>query len=235
MAQDRILIVTGASKGIGKASAQRFVSGGYQVINLSRTHCDVDGVSNIEWDLSKQDWSVQEDKLLALLPDNAVLVLLHNAAVMTKETIADIDDRVLRNVLELNVVAPARLNTLLIPRMNAGSSIIYISSTLGTKAVANTHAYVVSKHAVIGQMRASCQDLVGRGIHTAAICPGFTETEMLSEHLGANPDLRSQIASGIAFGRIAQPQEIAETIFFASQNPVINGTIIDANLGQIEH
>ena len=75
---------------------------------------------------------------------------------------------------------------------------------------------------------------MGSGIHTAAICPGFTETEMLSEHLGANPELRAQIAAGIAFGRIAQPSEIAETIYFVSQNAVINGTVIDANLGQIE-
>ena len=234
MSKPKFLIVTGASKGIGKASAERFIGAGYQVINLSRSPCNVSGVTNIEWDLSSADWADQEHSLLEKLPTKAELVLLHNAALMTKETVKDISDEVLRTVLELNVVASARLNTLLIPRMSKDSSIIYISSTLGTKAVANTHAYVVSKHAVIGQMRASCQDLVGSGIHTAAICPGFTETEMLSEHLGENPELRTQIAAGIAFGRIAQPAEIAETIFFASQNPVINGTIIDANLGQIE-
>ena len=234
MSKPKFLIVTGASKGIGKASAERFIGAGYQVINLSRSPCNVSGVTNIEWDLSSVDWVDQEHSLLEKLPTKAELVLLHNAALMTKETVRDISDEVLRTVLELNVVAPARLNTLLIPRMSKDSSIVYISSTLGTKAVANTHAYVVSKHAVIGQMRASCQDLVGSGIHTAAICPGFTETEMLSEHLGENPELRAQIAAGIAFGRIAQPAEIAETIFFASQNPVINGTIIDANLGQIE-
>jgi NAD(P)-dependent dehydrogenase (short-subunit alcohol dehydrogenase family) len=100
--------------------------------------------------------------------------------------------------------------------------------------VANTHAYVVSKHAVIGQMRATCQDLAGSMIHTAAICPGFTETEMLSEHLGANPGIYEQITATIAHGRLAQPSEIADTIWFASQTPVINGAIIDANLGQIE-
>ena len=204
------------------------------MINLSRTSCELSELTNISWDLSQSDWSVQQAALFNVLPSNAEIVLLHNAAMMTKDTVKDIADHVLRDVLELNVVAPARLNTMLIPRMKAGSSIIYISSTLGTKAVANTHAYVVSKHAVLGQMRATCQDLVGSGVHTAAICPGFTETEMLSEHLGENPQLRAQIASGIAFGRIAQPSEIAETIYFASQNPVINGTIIDANLGQIE-
>jgi len=161
-------------------------------------------------------------------------VLVHNAAMMTKETVSDISADILRNVLQLNVVAAAELNTLVLPRMKQGSSIIYISSTLGQKAVANTHAYVVSKHAVIGQMRATCQDLAGSMIHTAAICPGFTETEMLSEHLGANPEIYQQITANIAHRRLAQPSEIAATIWFASQNPVINGAVLDANLGQIE-
>jgi Dehydrogenases with different specificities (related to short-chain alcohol dehydrogenases) len=234
MANSKILVVTGASKGIGKATAQMFLNAGYQVINLSRTNCDIEGVNNIAWNLASTDWSKQRELLINALPERCEMVLLHNAAMMTKETVTDMKDNVLREVLELNVIAPARLNTLLIPHMQENSSIIYISSTLGTKAVANTHAYVISKHAAIGQMRATCQDLAGKQIHTAAICPGFTETEMLSEHLGANPELREQIASNIALGRIAQPIEIAETIFFASQNPVINGTIIDANLGQIE-
>ena len=234
MAEPKILIVTGASKGIGKASAKRFLEADYRLINLSRSPCELEGVENIAWDLTSVDWSTQQQSLMKALPKSAEIVMLHNAAMMTKETVKDISEQVFRRVLELNVVAPARLNTLLIPRMSQGSSIIYISSKLGKKAVANTHAYVVSKHAVIGQMRASCQDLVATGIHTAAICPGFTETEMLSEHLGANPDLRTQIAAGIAFGRMAQPSEIAETIYFASHNPGVNGTTIDANLGQIE-
>jgi len=83
-------------------------------------------------------------------------------------------------------------------------------------------------------MRASCQDLAGSMIHTAAICPGFTETEMLTEHLGANPEIYEQITAGIAHRRLVQPSEIADTIWFCSQNPVINGAVIDANLGQIE-
>ncbi len=235
MSKARFLIITGASKGIGRASAQRFLNAGYTVINISRSACDIAGVHNIGWDLSNQDWQASEAQLLDMLPEQAKITLVHNAAVMTKETVADIRADTLRDVLELNVVAPARLNTRLLKVMSEGSSIIYISSTLGTKAVANTHAYVVSKHAVIGQMRATCQDLVGRQIHTAAICPGFTETEMLSEHLGANPEMRAQISANIVLGRIAQPAEIAETIFFASENPVINGTVIDANLGQVEN
>ena len=231
----KVLVITGASKGIGLATAERFSAGGYQVINISRTPCPLEGVTNLAVDLSHEHWRDKFGaRILTEVAEPDRLVLVHNAAILTKDSVRDIDAGSLRQVLELNVVAAAELNTLLIPWMHEGSSIIYISSTLGTKAVANTHAYVISKHAVIGQMRATCQDLAGSMIHTTAICPGFTETEMLSEHLGANPEIRAQITAGIAHRRLAQPAEIAETIWFSSQNAVLNGAMIDANLGQIE-
>lgn len=231
----KVLIITGASKGIGLATAKQFSDQGYRVINISRSACPLENVVNLTIDLGHYDWLTKHgDDILGAVGSVDNLVVVHNAAMMTKDTVKDIQADVLRQVLQLNVVAIAQLNTLLIPQMPRGSAIIYISSTLGTKAVANTHAYVVSKHAVIGQMRATCQDLAGSMIHTAAICPGFTETEMLSEHLGANPGIYDQITATIAHGRLAQPSEIADTIWFASQTPVINGAIIDANLGQIE-
>lgn len=230
----KVLVITGASKGIGLATARRFSETDFQVINISRSACELDGAINHSIDLLDPNWTARMPTVLNDIGQPEQLVMVHNAAMMTKETVKNLQADTLRQVLELNVVAAAELNTQLIPLMREGSSIIYISSTLGTKAVANTHAYVVSKHAVIGQMRASCQDLAGSMIHTAAICPGFTETEMLSEHLGANPEIYQQITAGIAHRRLAQPSEIAETIWFASQNPVINGAVIDANLGQIE-
>ena len=232
---DKVLVITGASKGIGLATAKLFSERGYRIINISRSACTVKGAVNLSVDLLSTRWADEHaTELLAAVADADLLVLVHNAAMMTKETVSDLQADTLRSVLQLNVVASAELNRLLIPKMKQGSSIAYISSTLGRKAVANTHAYVISKHAVIGQMRATCQDLAGSMIHTAAICPGFTETEMLSEHLGANPEIYQQITASIAHQRLAQPSEIADTIWFVSQNPVINGAILDANLGQIE-
>lgn len=231
----KTLVITGASKGIGRATAQLFSDQGYSVVNLSRSPCTVAEVHNISVDLSDQAWATHhQSEILQAIGGSESITLVHNAALMTKETVREVDAAALSNVLQLNVVAAAQLNVMLLPLMREGSSIVYLSSTLGTKAVANTHAYVISKHAVIGQMRASCQDLAGSQIHTAAVCPGFTETEMLQEHLGSNPELRSEIASTIAHGRLVAPIEIAQTIWFCSQTPAINGAVIDANNGQIE-
>ena len=134
--------------------------------------------------------------------------------------------------MEINLIASNTLNKNLIPLMKTGSSILYIGSTLSEKAVPNSFSYVTSKHAVIGMMRATCQDLISTGIHTSCICPGFTDTEMLREHV---PDeFMDSIKEMSSYGRLVDPGEIANTILWASQNPVINGSVLHANLGQIE-
>ena len=231
----KVLVISGASKGIGLATARQFLDNGYRVINVSRTACPEPAVSNLAVDLLAHDWPTNwQEPLLQAIGESQQIVLVHNAGMITKDTVSNIEADVLRQVLQLNVVAAAQLNRIVIPLMQERSSILYVSSTLGTKAVANTHAYVVSKHAVVGQMRATCQDLAGTQIHTACVCPGFTETEMLKEHLGKNPELHDQITATIALGRLVQPDEIANTLWFCSQNPVINGALIHANLGQIE-
>ena len=231
----KLLVITGASKGIGLATARHFAEQGYGVLNISRTACPVPGAVNFAVDLLEHAWPLQwQEPLLAEIAKPEQLVLVHNAGMLTKDKVSNIEADVLRQVLQLNVVAAAQLNRLLIPLMSEGSSILYVSSTLGTKAVANAHAYVISKHAVVGQMRATCQDLAGDKIHTACICPGFTETEMLQTHLGENPELYQQITSTIAHNRLVQPGEIADVLWFCSQNAVINGAVMHANLGQIE-
>jgi NAD(P)-dependent dehydrogenase (short-subunit alcohol dehydrogenase family) len=109
-----------------------------------------------------------------------------------------------------------------------------VGSTLSEKAVPNSFSYVLSKHAQLGMMRATCQDLMGRDIHTALVCPGFTDTEMLRTHLGDDPAVERMIAGMNSFNRLIKPAEIAELIRWAHHNPVINGSVLHANLGQKE-
>jgi NAD(P)-dependent dehydrogenase (short-subunit alcohol dehydrogenase family) len=116
--------------------------------------------------------------------------------------------------------------------MKPGSAIIYVGSTLSEKAVPGSYTYVTTKHAMVGMMRATCQDLAGRDIHTACICPGFTDTEMLRQHV--QEEFMDLVRATSTFNRLIHPEEIAETIFWAATNPVINGAVVHANLGQVE-
>lgn len=225
----RCLVITGGSKGIGLATAKRFQSAGYRVVNISRTAIPLADAVHIDADLSQQGWL---DKIAASFTEaiagSEAISLIHNSAVQIPAGIAELKEQDLRTMLDVNVIAPAMLNTRLIEHMKPGSSILYVGSTLSVRATRNQTGYVTSKHGMIGLMRSTCQDLAGTGIHTACVCPGFTETEMLASFAG---EMLAQLGEVTTQGRLIAPEEIAETLYFSAQNPVINGSVINADLG----
>ncbi len=231
----KVAIITGASVGIGAAAAARFRERGFAVYNLSRRTCPVAGVENLCCDLSDNAAIANAIELLTPVVEQAAQVaLVHNACQMLKDSAGECPDEHLQSALQTNVMAANTLNRALLPHMGDGSSVLYIGSTLSEKAVANSFSYVISKHAVAGMMRATCQDLMGSGIHTACICPGFTDTEMLRTHLGNDQDVLDSIAGLNSFQRLIEPDEIASLIEWAHHNPVINGAMLHAHLGQRE-
>ena len=230
----KCLLITGASTGIGLHTARRFASEGYSVVNLSRRRCPLDSVNHINCDLSSPGFLENiGPQLTPLLQQAEKIILIHNAARMNNDSAVETPSNLFRETLEVNLVAPNSLNYYAIPFMQNESAILYVGSTLAEKAVPGSYSYVVSKHAMIGMMRSTCQDLVGRNIHTACICPGYTDTEMLREHVSDEAIETVQAAS--AYNRLIDPDEIAECLYWAANQPVINGSVIHANLGQIEH
>lgn len=232
----KLAIITGASKGIGKATAKKFFDEDWQVINLSRTPCDIDGVVNVTVDLANDNLkNYLEDFLSQYLINRVQICLIHNACAYYPGSVGEENFKDLEITWKVNVLAPAIINNLLIPYMNKNSSILYIGSTLSEMAVPNCMPYVVSKHAVLGLMRSTCQDLNGREIHTCCICPGFTETETLIAHLnGGNRDV-SEITDKVIMKRLIQPKEIADFVFYTANQPIINGSVLHANLGSINN
>ena len=228
-------IITGASVGIGCATALAFLNEGFSVFNLARRACPIEEVTNISCDLASAvaaDNAI--DRLVQAIAGSTEVALVHNASQMRKDSADNCASDSLQQVLLTNVIAVNSLNQRLLPLLPRSSSVLYIGSTLAEKAVPGAFSYVVSKHAQLGMMRATCQDLMGRGIHTAMICPGFTDTEMLRTHLGNDPDITAAIAGMNSFDRLIEPGEIAELIRWAHHNPVINGAVLHANLGQRE-
>ena len=229
----KLLVITGASAGIGAATAAAFLAAGHAVVNLSRRPCPVSGAVHIACDLSNPDFlATAADRLGPMLHDAEQTALVHNASRLSSDTAMATPSDALREIIELNIVAANSLNRYVIPTMGTGSSVLLVGSTLSEKAVPGSYSYVVTKHALVGMMRALCQDLAGTGIHTACICPGFTDTEMLRAHVPA--DAMAAVAGVSAFDRLIEPAEIAETLLFAAEHPVVNGAVIHANLGQRE-
>ena len=167
---NKVLVITGGSKGIGLATIELFLSKDYRVINISRSECKLthENFLDLNLDLNALQASDLESSL-----SNSEITLVHNAAVLEKDTIINLQSNSMRNVLETNLIAPIRLNQMVLPFMKEGSSIIYIGSTLSEIAVPGAASYIISKHALAGLMKSTCQDLVGRKIHTAHVCPGI--------------------------------------------------------------
>lgn len=234
-AQVDTVVVTGASTGIGRAIAARARADGRRVINLSRRPCPVEGVIDIAADLGDADAVARAlarvHELLAEAPGRVHLV--HNAAMILDDAITRFDPRAAERSMRVNVVTPAELTAGLLPAMPPGSSIIFIGSTLSEKGVPGRLSYCASKHGLVGLLRATVQDLFGRQIHAVCVCPGFVDTDLL-EPLRARPEVMQQVLGMISFGRLLRPDEIADIVAFAVNNPSLNGAIIHANLGQRE-
>ena len=122
-----------------------------RAFNLSRSPSGVTGVIDIAIDLSLD--TASEALAETLLPQlGQVDVLIHNAAKLINDTLQSAESEALADVLNINVIAPQRLNQALVTLMSAGSAILYIGSTL-SESVANSFSYVTSKHAMVGMMR----------------------------------------------------------------------------------
>lgn len=210
---------------------------GYRVINLSRRSLDIEGVLQLSVDMGHIDWLAgMAAEALSIAAESAdEIVLIHNAARQDSDTVATLAAEDFAAVLQINLVAPQQLNAVLIPYMKPGSSILYVGSTLAEKAVRGCASYVASKHGLVGLMRATVQDLAGTGVHSACVCPGFTDTAMLRGHINNDPEVIAAITANVSAGRLIDPQEIADTLYFCARSPVISGAVIHANLGQIEH
>lgn len=234
LSDKRLVIITGASKGIGFASAREFIEANNIVVNISRSNCTLDGVINFNVDLGDKENLLQvfEQQIKPLIvKENLPVILVHNACYYENDTYETLGYERFSEVLKVNILAVQLLNQNIIPLMQSGSSIVYVGSTLSEKAGRTCLSYTTSKHAMAGIMKATAQDLAGKNISSCMICPGFTNTEMLREHLQGNLEFAKEKA---LFGRLVEPEEIAQLIYFCSNSPAVNGSVIHANLGEAD-
>ncbi len=233
-AEKPLLIISGASKGIGYKTAEIFLNNGFEILNVSRNACALAGAHNIKLDLVGAPDETIKNTLLKQVPQKRRIILVHNSGVCYNDTVQNFKTTEWQDTLRLNVTIPALLSQWLLPQMLPQSAIVFVGSTLSEKAVGNTCSYTVSKHAIVGLMRSVCQDLAGQSIHTCCVCPGVTDTEMFRLRVDNNAALLAKLTHLQSDNRLLQPQEIAEAIYMAATHPIFNGSVLHANGGQIE-
>jgi NAD(P)-dependent dehydrogenase (short-subunit alcohol dehydrogenase family) len=221
-------LVTGASRGIGRAAALALAKSGAQVlVHYSSAQKEADTVveeirkaggraEKLGADLSTPNGPHELARQVRSIIGDRLDILVANAGVSKAATIEDTTVEDFDQLFAVNVRAPYFLIQQLLPAMCQGSNIVFISSLAARAAVGNLSAYAATKGAVDTLVRHFAASLGSRGIRVNAVAPGVVETDMSNftkTEEGRNVTLGMQ-----ALKRLAQPDDIAGAIAFLASD-----------------
>jgi 3-hydroxy acid dehydrogenase / malonic semialdehyde reductase len=205
-------IVTGASSGIGAATAQAVEEAGARVVTGSRSTGDLDVTDAASCQAFVQR-AIEELGGLDILVNNAGLALGRDPV---WESSAEDE----RTVIETNVLGLMRMTRLCLPElMDGGGHIVNLGSVAGVWSYASASSYVASKAAVHGYTRALRDDLQGRPVRVTNIAAGMVDSNFSKVRFKGDEQQADAVYSNVAMGGPMHPQDIAECILFALTRP----------------
>lgn len=226
-------IVTGASRGLGRAIAQELYDLGANVTLIARTEAALQETASLLPKKPDRDWciavaDVTDSNALKSAIDKgqakfgAARILINNAGAAEGVPFLKMDMAVWQRTFELNVTSTVvATQHVLGAMMEAGNGrIINIASVAGLKGVAYASAYTASKHALIGLTRSLALECAKKGVTVNAVCPGYAETPMLEKSVKniidktskPEAEVRKMLSSGNPQGRFVTSEEVAAAV-----------------------
>jgi NAD(P)-dependent dehydrogenase (short-subunit alcohol dehydrogenase family) len=243
---DKIILITGALTGIGRAAALAFAKDGATVIAAGRREAEGKALESELRALGAQAAFIKADVRREVdirnLIDETVArfgrldIAVNNAGTegkpgpvtaQTPDSYAEMfDTNVLGTLLSLK-------HELRVMQSQSSGSIINISSTMGERGAANLSLYTASKHAVEGLTKSAALEAAASGVRVNAVAPGPTDTAML-DRLTGTPDKKAAFYAAVPLKRGAKPDEIADAIVFLASDKAafITGQILRVNGGK---
>lgn len=252
--QGKKAMVTGATRGIGRAIVERFVADGAEVIALARNG---DRLQDLQADFGKavhiRTLDLADDAASAAVPRAVVDewgpidILVNNAGMMERTMVADLDIAEVERTMQVNFINQVRLTQVIYNHMRERKygKIINMSSLSGKRGYPGGTSYCSSKFALIGFTQCLATEAIEFGINVNAVCPSFVETEMGLSALQARADqagvtlkeFRSQIESRIPAGRIGSVADVVAMVRFlvSDDSAYIVGQALNVDGGQLFH
>jgi NAD(P)-dependent dehydrogenase (short-subunit alcohol dehydrogenase family) len=251
----RVTLITGAGRGIGRATALALADAGHRVAVVARTDPELAEVTERIARRGGQALAIAADLADREAPRHvvdrvrkrwgAIEVLVNNAGVGSSanpKPLVDFDDDFWEVTFAINVTAPYLLIKLVLPDMlRAGwGRIINIASINAKVPALHAAAYVASKHAIAGLTKATAREVADRGITSNAVCPGVTATRMNDRRLEYDARRLSKSvaqleAEASPLGRRILPEEVASVVAFLASDAAIavNGQLINVCAGAL--
>jgi len=225
--KEKVAIVTGASAGIGKATAIAFAQGGAKVVVADINQQDGESVVN---EITQAGGTamfvpcdVTNDQQVMSLVDATIEaygkldIAFNNAGIEIEQSkLADGEESVFDKIMDVNVKGVWRCMKYQIPAMlkNGGGSIVNTASVAGLGAAPKMAIYSASKHAVIGLTKSAAVEYGKKGIRVNAVCPAVIDTEMFRRAAESDPRKAEYVAGMHPVGRIGKVEEIAEAVMY---------------------
>jgi 3-oxoacyl-[acyl-carrier protein] reductase len=233
MSTERVVLVTGGNRGIGRAIAERFVREGYRVAVTARSGEGPEGTLTVRADVTD---SASLDAAFGEVESTLgpVEILVANAGVTKDTLLLRMTEDDFDSVVATNLGGAFRA----VKRASKGmlrarwGRVILISSVVGLYGSAGQINYAASKSALVGFARSLTRELGGRGITANVVAPGFIETDMTAE---LPADTQAEYKRSIPAGRFATPDEVAGVVTWlaSDDSAYISGAVIpvDGGLG----
>ena len=247
----RVALVTGASRGIGRAIAVRLSAQGLRVALLARDRAQLDETAAA---CAGSTMVLPADVTSAEAIDAAfadveaawgpVEVLVANAGSAISGRLERTSDEDWQRIIDLNLTAPFRCARRAIPAMRAArwGRIVVIASVAAHVGEPYIAAYTASKHGVLGLVRSAAAELAREGVTVNAVCPGYVDTPMTDATIAnivattnrTEEQAREALARKQPIGRLIRPDEVADAVWFCVGSEAVTGQSITVDGGAVQ-
>ncbi len=232
----KVALVTGAGKGIGRASSALLVEAGAKVIAVARTQADLDSLQK-QYCEQIETWAedVSSDRFLARIAQLPQLdILVNNVGTNKPQPFIDAELDALDLMLSLNVRSAfltAQAAARIMVKQGSGS-IIHMTSQMGHIGAANRTVYCMTKHAIEGLSKAMAVELAQFNVRVNCVAPTFIETPMTKPML-ENDDFKREVLEKIPLNRIGKVEDVAAAVLYlaSSASNMVNGDSLKVDGG----